>query len=408
MDIKKTLADLSAEASALAQKAAETPDEFTDTDAARAEEIVAEHTRLKAMLGRQEEVAKSLAAVTAQAKPQDPDPIDAAPEGGSLGRQFVRSKAMSDFRAHTPHLVDGQNVNVAVKTAERRLHKAATVNTESMGLDKRPAFTDNLVYRPALTLLDLIYTGTVDEGYLPYRQIVSMTAGAKVVGEAKDNEGTGVEGGVKPLSQLTTQSAEGKVHTYADGVEITNAEFADDGAMVSIIDGMLTYNVNAEVERVLLNGTGTGVEPKGLLTTSGVLQQDWATDILTSIRKAKTKLTKNNAPITAIALNPEDEEALDLVKDSDGRFLGAGPFAAAIPTVWGVPRVTSAAIPQGKALIGNFASVQLLIREALNILVFNQHKDYAQRNLLYVRAELRAMQLFRAPGHLCLVDVKGS
>ena len=41
-------------------------------------------------------------------------------------------------------------------------------------------------------------------------------------------------------------------------------------------------------------------------------------------------------------------------------------------------------------------------------LAFNQHKDYAQRNLTYVRAELRGLQLIRQPAKLAIVDIKGA
>ena len=59
----------------------------------------------------------------------------------------------------------------------------------------------------------------------------------------------------------------------------------------------------------------------------------------------------------------------------------------------------------GQAIVGDFKTIHLLTRSPIEILVFNQHKDYAQRNLNYVRAEMRAMQLFRAPGKLAVVDL---
>jgi hypothetical protein len=55
--------------------------------------------------------------------------------------------------------------------------------------------------------------------------------------------------------------------------------------------------------------------------------------------------------------------------------------------------------------LGNFKTIHFLTRSPIEILVFNQHKDYAQRNLNYVRAETRAMQMFRAPGHLAIADL---
>lgn len=407
MDIEKMLAELAAEGAALAKKASETPDSFTEEDVARAEHVVAEHARLKALADRQDAVSKSLAAVTAKVEVVEPEPIgEESTAGLSLGEQFVKSREMREFRKAHPHgLSSGTPVHVAVKTGQRDIRKAAVLGTGSAGLDKRPEWTDNLVYRPERTLLDLIFTGTTDEGYLPYRQLTAFTNEAAIVAEAKDTEGAGVAGGVKPVSALTFTPAEAKAATYADGVEVTNQELSDDGAIQAIIDSMLTDNLRARIEDKLLNGTGVGDEPKGLLKTTGVQQQAWDTDILTTLRKAKTKLTSIGTRIQAVLVHPEDEETVDLLKDQQGRFLGAGPFASQDSTVWAVPRVESQAIEKGQALMGDFSTIHFLVREAIKIEAFNQHKDYASRNIQYLRAEARGMQIFRAPGRFALVDL---
>jgi hypothetical protein len=44
----------------------------------------------------------------------------------------------------------------------------------------------------------------------------------------------------------------------------------------------------------------------------------------------------------------------------------------------------------------------------MSVLAFNQHKDYAQRNLTYLRAEFRALQLIRQPAKLAVVSLASS
>ena len=39
------------------------------------------------------------------------------------------------------------------------------------------------------------------------------------------------------------------------------------------------------------------------------------------------------------------------------------------------------------------------------MLAFNQHADYARRNMVYVRAELRAMQLIYNPREIVVADL---
>lgn len=399
MNIKELLAKLLTERDALLAQAA-APEGLDEAGTQRATEIATEHARLTALLTAQEAARTALASIPT-VEIHEPEGPGEQPAAGTLGQRFTASAAYREFLAEHPHGI-GQGVPVNIKSPSM----AATINREGMGSDKvQPAWTDDLVYRPEKTLLDLIYTGTTNESYLPYRQVISKSNEASIVAEAKTDAGTDEAGGLKPISTLATQPADAKVYDYADGAIITNQELADDGAMASVIDGMLTDNLYTEIERVLLNGTGTGLEPKGLLHTTGVQQQAFATDVPTTIRKAITKLSLIGTRIQAVVLNPEDDEAWDLFKDADGRYLGAGPFAQGPATAWSYQRVASQAVKVGQALLGDFSTIQLLIRQGLAIEVFNQHKDYAQRNLNYVRAELRAMQLFRAPARMCVADL---
>jgi HK97 family phage major capsid protein len=104
--------------------------------------------------------------------------------------------------------------------------------------------------------------------------------------------------------------------------------------------------------------------------------------------------------VDAILLNPEDLEAIDLLQDANNRFYGQGPFGSGPQTLWGRPVVLSERIDAGSFLLGDFKQVALLDREGLSVLAFNQHKDYAQRNMTYVRAELRAAQVVWKPSRL--------
>ena len=75
------------------------------------------------------------------------------------------------------------------------------------------------------------------------------------------------------------------------------------------------------------------------------------------------------------------------------------------PTPFGVRLIKSSKVAVGSALVGDFSSLHFLEREALQVLAFNQHKDYAQRNMTYVRAELRGLQLFYAPREVVVADL---
>jgi HK97 family phage major capsid protein len=416
MNLKAKLAALLAEVEELSKKSA---DDLTEEDVARIPELKSEIDAVQAKIKAQEDAAAALkSAVTVEDEKPAPERESRKGREGaaeSVGDAFVGSEALKAFRERHPNgVAKGTPISIEAKSvtskkASMRAIKAPlnTVDNGDTTPTRLPGIED-VTYRKPNTLLDLITVGTTDAAWLEYRQLISVTNNAKIVREYGTTApgGTAPSDGLKPISDLQTRTADAKAHTYADGIEATQQELNDDGALASLINGILTQNLRDEIERVVLVGDEDNDEPNGIMNTTGVLQQAFATDAVTSVRKGKTLLweTTSTAP-QAIVLNPEDDEEFDLLKDDMGRFYGNGPFGTGPQSIWAVPRVTSAAMPKGQALMGDFRAFQLLIFEALAILAFNQHKDYAQRNLVYVRAELRALQLFRQPAKLAVVQL---
>ena len=402
MNPKLELAALVAEAALLAAKS-----DFTDADVIRVDEIVKRQGELTAIIAKSDGVAAALAAVAKSAPVvKSSDDLVMA---GTLGARFVKSDAYKGFRtAHpsgigkdTPISIKADKIGGVIRKADP-LATGTTGNARAVRTDE----VDDLVYRPERRLLDLVSRGTTNLPWFQYRQIISKTNAASIVGEATTTSGTTAATGLKPLSTLTTSTADAKAYTYADGMEVTNQELSDDGIIQSLIDSTLRENLEIEIENILLNGLGTADEPAGILNTSGVLQQAFVTDVPTTVRKAITKLRMTSgANIRGVLLNPEDDETWDLIKDSTGRYLGNGPFAGGPSTAWGYERINSQSIQVGQAIVGDFATIHLLSLEALSVMAFNQHKDYAQRNLTYIRAEERAVQLIRNAARLCVIDL---
>jgi len=410
MNLKEKLKALLAEAAELQKKGAD----LTEEDVARVPVLRSEIEDTQTKIKAQEDAAASLKSAIDVEDAQPSEEREAKKNretsADSVGDAFVGSEALKAFRERHPKgVAKGTPIQieargVASKKSSMRAIKAPlnTVDNGDTTPTRLPGIED-VTYRKPNTLLDLITVGTTDAPWLQYRQLISVTNNAAIVPEAQTNN---TAANLKPISDLQTRTADAKAHTYADGIEATQQELNDDGALASLINGILTQNLRDEIERVILAGDDAADEPNGILNTTGVLQQAFATDVITTVRKAKTLLleTSNTTP-QAILLNPEDDEALDLLKDLEGRYYSGGPFTAGPTNLWAVPRVTSAAVPVGQAIMGDFRAFQFLIYEALSILAFNQHKDYAQRNLVYVRAELRGLQLFRQPAKLAVLDL---
>lgn len=427
MNLKAMLEAAKAKKAALKTKAMETPEAFTDEDATAAVEVNKEIGDLEEKLARAEAAVKSLTDAGlgdsegnsggAPVQKNDSGETDGATAAGSVGERFIKSKAYTAWKSEHPHGSQGdspisikaEKIGGGVVTARKALTNIASgagFNPVGNARSERQPGIDDMVYRPPRRILDLVTRGTTNTPWFEFRQIVSKLNNAAIVPESTSTTLTTMASGYKPVSGLTTTTAEAKAFTYADGMEVTNQELSDDGIMSSIIDSTLVENLEIQVENYLLNGTGVN-EPKGILATSGVLQQAFAVDVPTSIRKAVTKLyTTSGATIRGVLMNPADDEAWDLMKDTTGQYLFAGgPYQQGPKTAWGFERITSQSVAVGQAIIGDFSTIHLLQLEALSVLAFNQHADFARRNMTYIRAEERLVQFIRNAARLCVVDL---
>lgn len=340
----------------------------------------------------------------------------------TFGQRFTKSPAYAQFRKEFPTgPSNGSPVNIGrVKVAEAgewgraRGQKALTLPQAHIQPVRMPMVDQ--VDRDRLTLLDLIDTSGHTDGDFEYLQVTGVTRNAKIVGEMT---GESPAADLKPVSDIQTALADAKVYTYADGYDVTNKLLANAPAFATYMNGELTYSLDNLIEEKLLNGSGVNGEPRGILTTSGVQQQTYAGGALDAdgipdeagakafvraVRLGILRVTRlAGGTVTGIVLSPEMDAAIDLLQDDNGRYFSQGPFGSGPGTLWGRPRVPSERLIADQAILGDWRQVALLDNEGLSVLVFNQHKDYAQRNLNYVRAELSAAQVIWKPNRLVVV-----
>ncbi|MBW3092652.1 phage major capsid protein [Bifidobacterium sp. 82T10] len=333
--------------------------------------------------------------------------------GRDLGQRFTAGKAYEQWHKNADTFGVGGDIRIA-KTpvgslAEYYQSKAGNAIGTQIGQPQNvrmPAV--DLVNRPAVTLLDYISRGTTS-GDFEYLQITSVTRNTGIVPENTGDDATDT---IKPQSTFATNLETAKVYQYADGYTVTNQLLQDDQAMASFLQSEFDYSFGLKLADTLLNGSGTNGQPKGLLNTTGVQAGEWAKaddearNIVIAIRKSLTKLRNVGASANAILINPEDAEKIDLMQDVNKRFMGNGPFSVGPTTVWSRPLVECDQIEPGKIIVGDFKQLALLDRSGLSVEAFNQHKDYAARNLTYVRAELRAAQVVWRPAFFVVLEGK--
>lgn len=386
--------------------------ELTEAEQTEVEAKFAEIEELDKKIAQAEKSATLIDRIKGLQPPAEPPkdtpgnadhPTPPNPGGGdglSLGERFVKSEAYQQFKKdHPSGIGSGTPLRVEVKDvgglADLGLRTKATISTDTgqfVSEQRLPGYRSELLDEK-ITFLDLVTTGTTTASFIEYARVVSENDNAAIV----------PEGELKPLSDLETDKADAKAYTYADGFDVTNQTLADDGSLVAFMDTRIRWHLRNLIEDLLLNGTG-GAQPEGILHTTGVQSQAFDTDVITTIAAALQKVEDVQVAPQAIVMNTADVWAIRLMRDTTQRFLLGDPLRQGVnPTPFGVPLVSTTRLPKGRALIGNFSSVQFLQREPLTVLAFNQHKDYAQRNMTYVRAELRALQFIYLPREI--VDV---
>jgi len=100
-----------------------------------------------------------------------------------------------------------------------------------------------------------------------------------------------------------------------------------------------------------------------------------------------------------IVMNPANWKTIQLTKDSNGQYYGAGPFATPQrPTLWGVRVALTSAITANTALVGCFRTAAQIFRKGgLRVEASNSHANFFVENKMAIRAEERlTLAVYRA------------
>ncbi|KPC79533.1 phage major capsid protein [Streptomyces sp. NRRL S-4] len=211
---------------------------------------------------------------------------------------------------------------------------------------------------PILSLRQLIPTVQNTTGRFSYLRQTVRTNNAAVV----------APGAKKPTSVYTLARVDDRVRTIAHLSEpIAKQDLDDIGLLRPFIDQEMRLGLDVALEDEILNGDGTGEHMTGIGNVSGAQAQAYTTDILTTARKAVTKLERYGYLANAgFVMTPEDWEAFELTQDNEARFYYGGPVAAVNASsrrLWGVPVVVSDGATDGTAYLADFSQMRLQVRQ---------------------------------------------
>ncbi|NKV30739.1 HK97 family phage prohead protease [Rhodococcus hoagii] len=177
----------------------------------------------------------------------------------------------------------------------------------------------------------------------------------------RENNAAVWEAGNKPESKFTVENVEAKLATVAHTSEgVDRYTLIDNAALGDFLSAEMIDGLRHAVEAQVLNGDGTGKNMLGVLATSGVLTQAFATDLVTTTRKAITSLEALGRKPGVYVLSPTDWEALELARNTSGSFdLAHTAVDRAARKLHGVPVTVSTALPAKTAVLLDLDAVKV-------------------------------------------------
>lgn len=313
----------------------------------------------------------------------------------SIGQMFTESE---EYKAAAPY-IGSHGIIQTVKIGS--IHKAAIVN--ATGLNQPLVPTDRLagLNMPALqrlTVRDLLPVGRTTSNMIQYAKENVFTNAAGPQYEASPEL---FEGVAKPESSLTFTIANEPVATLAHWIPASRQVLADAPMLQDYINTRLRYGLKLEEEDELLNGDGTGGQLNGLRKSGNftAYNQGATGDTkIDTLRRALLQVSLSFYDPTGIVMHPSDWAAIELLKDTLGRYIVGDPQSTMTPSLWGKPVVATPSIPIGQFLVGAFAQgAQIWDREDATIRVSDQHENFFIKNMVAILAEERlALAVYRA------------
>lgn len=232
------------------------------------------------------------------------------------------------------------------------------------------------------------------------------TDGEQAAAPTREATAAGGSSGTKPEGGMSFDLRDTRVKTIPVWTPVTRQAMSDAAQLSSILETYLRYEVQRELTKQVLTGDGTGENFTGIKNLSGKLSQAFTTDILTTTRKARTKLLLEGRVVpTGWAMYPSDWEIIELLQDNEGRYYYGGPQQKGQPTLWGVPVTETEFATSGEPTLGAWNFARLVDREQTTLRVSDSHADFFVRNLLALLAELRAAFYVAREKAFCQVDI---
>jgi HK97 family phage major capsid protein len=226
-----------------------------------------------------------------------------------------------------------------------------------------------------------------------------------------NNAAETAESVAKPETDITFTLVNVPVRTIAHWLRISKQLASDNAALAAYINTRMQYGVNLRVENQLVTGNGTGANISGLYNTGNFTLHGYTAAAMTSwlsgwtridlLRRVLADAQLADYQPNAILLNPADWAIIEVLKDSQGRYIVGDPANGAQPTLWGIPVIPTAAMTADNFLMGAFdmAATQYN-REGVVVALSEEDASNFTTNLVTIRAERRLALAVERPASL--------
>jgi hypothetical protein len=337
----------------------------------------------------------------------------------------------NEFKA-TPDAVIGESVKAiltdALKTRDDRaaaIEKGLTERLDTMEAKAKErgmgwqgqdpdaevkASLDKLTFRPDEIGNKARFTAPLSFIGLGEQKTVATITNA-LNGGKPDMEGDAAyqtEGSAKATMDAYTEIIRADVVTIAVTARVSQQIFDDRSAFISWLRERMGYRVIRYLDRQQLAGAGTTGTLDGINTVAtaygnshlGVVEAVQKLDI---IRFGRLQVELADYMPDGVVLHPTDWAGIETLKDGDERYLigdprtGGSMGVGRVASVWGMPVVSTTGQTLDAFTVGDFrGAAQLFMRQGLEILASTEDQDNFVKNLVTIRAELRAVQAIYA------------
>lgn len=216
----------------------------------------------------------------------------------------------------------------------------------------------------------------------------------------------------KPVGKFKEKEVTAPIVTLASGFSTSNQILQDSDRLAQKIDQKLPRNLDECEEDQILYGTGADGNLLGLMNHTAVQRHSWSQgesrDTMgDAIARGANKVRLAKYMPSAVVIHPTDLLNLKTSKDADGRYIYPAMFVngAGEQKVMNLAVVESQSIRPKEALVGAFdIAATLYDREMTDVRIFESHKDYAERNMVYVRGERRIGLTIERPQAFCKIN----